>query len=186
MSDIAILKEMINKNAIEILEVRNGLKKVILREPDAPKSYGVTIEGMPDNNEVIIIKADYFVSPDKIFAGIRGECKRADFVIIADTKKKKVILCIEMKAGKGGSTSDIFRQLEGAKCFAEYCREIGQSFWSQPDFLRGYEYRFVSIKRITSKTKTRFNQTPDFSSKIKFLKRTGVSFQFNDLIQCRV
>jgi hypothetical protein len=162
------------------LEVDN---KVILREP-APANYHITIEGMPNDDEVIIIKVDEFKSPDTIFYGTYGECKRADFVIIAETSRKKVILCIEMKAGQGGTTTDILHQLEGAKCFAAYCREIGQTFWGNEKFLINYEHRFVSIKNIKL-SKTKPLVITDISSKAKLIMRSGKTFQFNDLIQCK-
>jgi hypothetical protein len=183
MSDIAILKEMIKDTATVSLEERKGKKQVILKEPDA--NYSVTIDGMPDDEQVIVIKADAFTSPKAVFIGSKGECKRADFVIIADGKKK-VILCIEMKAGNGESDKHITAQLKGAKCFVAYCREIGQLFWNKPNFLKDYEYRAVSIKNITlSKQKTRFDPTPHFFSDIQILRRKGSFFQFNDLIQCQ-
>lgn len=184
LTDIAILKEMINETATVSLEDDGyGKNKVILREPP-PANYYVTINGMPDDDEVIIINADKFKSPDTVFQGTRGECKRADFVIVADTNKKKVILCIEMKAGKGGSHTDIIGQLKGAQCFVAYCREIGQSFWEEQNFLKDYECRFVSIKNIKiPKKTTRIDPTHDFPSKIKILKKSGSSFQFNDLVQ---
>ncbi|MCP2732013.1 hypothetical protein [Limnofasciculus baicalensis] len=54
MSDIAILKEMINETAtVPLLSDKN---KVILKEPE-PANYSVTIDGMPDDDKVIIIKA---------------------------------------------------------------------------------------------------------------------------------
>ncbi|MEH2235681.1 hypothetical protein [Nostoc sp.] len=182
LTDIAILKEMIKETATVALENdRYGKNKVILREPP-PANYDVTIYGMPDDDEVIIIKADTFISPNAVFKGNRGECKRADFVIVADTGKKKVILCVEMKAGKGGSY--IIEQLKGAQCFIAYCREIGQSFWEQQNFLKDYECRFVSIKNIKiPKKTTRIDPNYDFPSKIKILKKSGSSFQFNDLVK---
>ena len=185
MSDIAILKEMIQESAkVPLVEDSYGKKKVTLREPP-PADYSVTIHGMPNDDQVIIIKADAFPAPKTVFIGSKGECKRADFVIIADGKKK-VILCIEMKAGKGESETDIIAQLKGAKCFVAYCREIGQLFWNKPNFLKDYEYRFVSIKNIKiNKTSTRFDPTPHFFSDIQILKRIGSYFQFNDLIQCK-
>ncbi|MBU7581910.1 MAG: hypothetical protein KAF91_03205 [Nostoc sp. TH1S01] len=192
MSDIAILKEMIKESATVNLEDDGyGKNKVILKEP-SPPNYYITINGMPNDDDVIIINADNFKSPDTIFHGNRGECKRADFIIIADEGKKKIILCIEMKAGKGGTQSDIIEQLTGAYCFVAYCREIGQSFWKQPNFLEDYECRFVSIKDITRKKTTRIDQNHDFYSdffiknkNIKLLKRSGASFQFNDLAQAQ-
>ena len=184
MSDIAILKEMIQKSATVPLEEHNDKKKVILKEPD--DDYAVTIYGMPDDEQVIVIKADAFPAPKAVFIGSKGECKRADFVIIADTGPKKVILYIEMKAGKGEALKDILAQLKGAKCFVAYCREIGQLFWKQQNFLEDYGDRFLSIKNIKlSKKKTRFDPNPHFCSDIQILKRNGSSFQFNDLIQCQ-
>ncbi len=184
MSDIAILKEMIQKTATIPLEDRHNKKQVTLAEPP-PANYSVTIYGMPANDEVIIIKADTFSSPNTVFKGNHGECKRADFVIIADTDNKKVILCIEMKAGKGGSETDIIQQLKGAQCFVAYCREIGQSFWNQQDFLQRYKYRFVSIRDISiSKKKTRTERSigthnrPDRMLKISSPNR----LEFNHLV----
>ncbi len=185
MSDIAILREMIKDIATVSLLNNQPKNKVILSEPP-PADYFVTIEGIPDEENVIVIKADAFKSPDTIFRGDHGERKRADFVIIANTGKRKIILCIELKAGKGGQTHEILQQLEGAKCFAEYCKEIGKSFWNQPTFLAGYDYRFVSIKNISVKKKRSIIESGSNSvSRTPFLVREGSYFQFNDLIQCR-
>ena len=190
MSDIAILKEMIQETATVSLE--NDLdrrNKVILREPKPPNYY-VTIRGMPDDDNVIIINPEEFKSLDTIFKGNRGERKRADFIIIADTCKKKVILCIEMKAGKGGEMKDIIAQLQGAQCFIAYCREIGKSFWDHPNFLKDYDCRFISIKNITQKTNTRFDvnriyPNQNLASKLKILHRSGKSFEFKHLVHCQ-
>jgi hypothetical protein len=59
-----------------------------------------------------------------------------------------------MKAGRGGTEKEIIRQLKGAQCFVAYCREIGQSFWDHQNFLKEYEYRFVSIRNISIPKKT--------------------------------
>lgn len=188
MSDIAILREMIRDlSTVTLVSSQTG-NKLILREPQ-PANYFVTIEGVPDEENIIVIKADDFESPDTIFRGEHGERKRADFVVIADTGKKKVILCIELKAGKGGQTYEILQQLEGARCFAEYCKEIGRVFWNQPKFLTGYEYRFVSIKNVSVKLRRSRPITKPVSnttvSKTPCLIREGTHFQFNDLIQCK-
>jgi hypothetical protein len=185
MSDIAILKEMIRDLSTVTLVPSQTRNKVILTEPQPP-NYSVTIDGMPDEENVIVIKADDFKSPSTIFRGDHGECRRADFVIIADTGKKKVILCIEMKAGQSGRAYDILQQLEGARCFAEYCKEIGKSFWKQPEFLTDYEYRFVSIKNIgIKKQRSIIESSSNAVSKTPFSIKNGLRFQFNDLIQCR-
>jgi hypothetical protein len=152
MSDIDILHQMIKDEATLALEERNNKKQVTLTEPQFT-DVSVTIFGMPD--KAIAIKADAFKSPNSVFNGSRGECKRADFVIVADTEGKKVIICIEMKATRD-SEKEIIQQLEGAQCFVAYCQEIGKVFWKQDDFLKGYSYRFISINHISMpKRKTR-------------------------------
>ena len=156
MSDIAILKEMISKCAIVELEYKKEYKRDIylLKLIENQDNYSFVISGIPEPDRVIVIKLDEFCDVRKIFTGSKGECKRADFIIIANTTSEKVILCLEMKKGKDSNTS-ITKQLKGAKCFVSYCREIGRSFQNKPDFLQDYQYRFVSIKNISiSKTTT--------------------------------
>ncbi|NEQ99339.1 MAG: hypothetical protein F6K30_21970, partial [Cyanothece sp. SIO2G6] len=149
MSDIALLKEMIKEAATVSLKGN----KVTLEEPAVPDC-SVTIQGMPDEDEVIVIKADAFQSPDTVFVGSQGECKRADFVIVADTGAKKVAICLELKKTKA-SEKEIIQQLKGAQCFVRYCQEIGKVFWGYPTFLKAYQYRFVSISHISiAKKKT--------------------------------
>jgi hypothetical protein len=184
MSDIAILKQMIKETATIPLEDRHSKKQVTLTEP-APVNYSIIINGMPDDHEVIVIKADAFNSPKTVFKGKLGECKRADFVIVADTENKKVILCIEMKGGKGGSETEIIQQLKGAQCFVAYCREIGQLFWEQQNFLSDYVYRFVSIREISiSKQKTRIERPKgNHDRPERMLKISSPHYlQFNHLI----
>ena len=158
MSDIAILKELFKKSITVSLEPPYG-DKVILKEPP-PSDYSVTIHKMPKDDDVIVIKTDDFPSPKTVFANSQGECKRANFVIIANTEQEKFIVCIEMKAGKGGEPEEIKQQLKGSQCFVAYCREIGRVFWYKKDFLEGYEYRFVTIKNILKKKKHTQNKPP--------------------------
>jgi hypothetical protein len=184
MSDIAILKKMIKEDATVPLEEKNGKNIVTLIEPDLPDCC-VTIHKMPHNNDVIIIKADKFKSPDTVFIGSKGECKRADFVIIADTDTKKVILCIEMKMKTETSTEKkIIEQLKGAKCFATYCQKIGKEFWAQPTFLDSYVYRFVTIRNINiHKRPTREKQTLTHDGPERVLKISSPKgLQFDRLI----
>jgi hypothetical protein len=171
---------MIKAAAKETLIDNYGKKHVILTEPQCPNSL-VTIAGMPD--EAIVIKADAFKSPDTVFNGAQGECKRADFVIVSDTGNKKIILFIEMKAKKD-SNKEIVQQLNGIRCFIAYCQEIGKVFWNKPDFLDGYAYRFISIGHTSiPKRKTRITRQssihdrPERMLKIDYPHR----LQFNQL-----
>ncbi|MCI0653757.1 MAG: hypothetical protein L0Y39_04695 [Methylococcaceae bacterium] len=153
MSDIEILKEMFKNTATVSLEehpLGSGRKLVKLVEHDPFGSYSVTVYGMPDDADVIVIKADEFTSQKAVFTGSKGECKRADFVIIVNLGKKKIILCIEMKAKNTTSSQrEIIQQLKGARCFIAYCQEIGKMFWDEKNFLDSYSDRYVSIRNIS-------------------------------------
>jgi len=151
VSDIALLKELINDASTVKLDKVNDKNRAILREHD----YSVTIHGLPNEDEIIIIKADNFPEPKKVFKGNKGECKRADVVIIINTEQKKFIICIEMKAGNG-ENNEIIQQLKGARCFVTYCQKIVELFWNDTNFLKNYQYRFVNIKKITLTKKPEF------------------------------
>jgi hypothetical protein len=184
MSDIAVLKEMINPSATVPLEDYYDKKKVTLKELSAIDEYSVIIHGMPIDEQTIVIKADAFREPKEIFANSKHECKRADFIIVADTGRKKVIICIELKSGNGGSTKEIIRQLQGAQCLMAYCQKIGQLFWEHQNFLKDYEYRFVSIKNISvSKRPTRPAKKSIHDRPDQMLKVTSpMGLQFNQLV----
>jgi hypothetical protein len=160
MSDIAILKQMIKENVT--VSLKEGKEKthfrysVILTERQ--DNYSVTIDQMPEPDQVIIINPEKFKAPREVFNGSKGECKRADFVIIADTVTEKIILCIEMKRTKDNQRK-IVQQLCGAKCFIAYCQQIGKAFWHQDRFLDDYQYRFVRITRIPNLITTTLNES---------------------------
>ncbi|MGB3218857.1 MAG: hypothetical protein WBD79_15770 [Anaerolineae bacterium] len=141
MFDLDILHEMIKDTVKLPLKDHYGKYQIELTEPQRPSS-SVTIYGLPD--ATIAIRVDAFQSPKTVFRNTRGECKRADFVVFANTSRKRVILYIAMKATKG-SEEEIKQQLKGAQCFMAYCREIGRVFWGKRDFLDDYVERFISI-----------------------------------------
>ena len=155
MPDIEILLEMIKDDAkLEVVNL-NGKNQVTLIEPQNDKG-SVVVFGLPD--DIVVIRADSFKSPDTVFCGSKGECKRADFVIVANTGNKRVIVCIEMKAGRD-SEKEIVQQLAGTRCFIAYCQAIGKTFWQRKDFLNDYVYRFVSIGHISiAKKQTRITR----------------------------
>ena len=153
MQDMEILSQMIKNTALFPLQEEYGKKFVKLYEPQAPDS-AATIRNLP--SDAIVIKVDAFRSPDDIFKGTKGECKRADFVIVSAAKRR--ILYIEIKRNKDG-WEQIVKQLTGAQCFVKYCREIGRAFWKEEAFLDGYEPRFISIGHTSiAKRKTRITK----------------------------
>lgn len=153
---IAILQQMIRIDATLALTNIYEKHAVHLTEPQQPDSQ-VTIKGIPEGT--IIIKVDTFPAPDKIFTGTKGECKRADYVIISANNNKKRVLFIEMKRTKD-LESKIIAQFKGATCFIEYCKEIAKQFYDCNDFLEGYEYRYISFGHTSiQKQKTRIERT---------------------------
>lgn len=178
--DLNILDEMIQDAArIELID-NHGKKQVILPEPKA--QYQINIRNVPENT--IVIDPEKFESPKTIFKGNKGECRRADYIIISDDNEKKFIIIIEMKAGKA-IEKDVIKQLKGAECFMYYCQKIGKSFWSQSSFLHGYQYRFISVKNIKlpkkstrEKDQPKIHDTPENMLKID----GGKTFEFNRLI----
>ncbi|MFN6235827.1 hypothetical protein [Microcystis sp.] len=188
MSDIAMLKEMIKDCAIVDLEYQKEYKRDIylLKLTETQDNYSFVVNGMPKPDEVIVINLDEFFDVRKIFTGNKGECKRADFIIIANTTSEKVILCLEMKKSRDDNSS-IIKQLKGAKCFVSYCREIGRLFWNQPDFLQDYQYRFVSIKNISISKTTTSSRKSSQKNEIhdqpeKMLKISAQAKDFQELI----
>jgi hypothetical protein len=184
MSDIAILKQIIQNTArVPLEEDVYGKRKVILTETNPP-NYSVTINGIPDDDQVIVIKSDNFVEPKAVFQGSKGECKRADFVIIANTDKKKLIFCIELKSGNPDN-KEIIKQLKGAYCFTIYCQEVGKVFWEKSDFLQNYEYRFISIKNISVSARPSLQKETIMINnrrEIMFKIESPQYLQFNQLI----
>ena len=153
MQDFEILEEMMNKQALMPLQKEYGRSIVILDEPQTTNS-AVTIRNLPD--ETLVIKVDMFNAPDQIFNGRKGECKRADYVIISPAHK--CIVYIELKRTRD-AWNEIVKQLKGAQCLVSYCKNIGQTFWNSREFMRNYKQRFISIGHIgIPKRKTRMEK----------------------------
>ena len=183
MDDISILNQMIKDTSKVQLEIKNENRaSVTLTEPDAPDSK-VVVRGLPHN--AIVIKVDTFPSLDTIFTGIKEECKRSDYVIVANSNEKKVVLYVELKLTKK-QEKHLIKQLKGAVCFIGYCKEIAREFWNDPDFLSNFNYRFVvfthtggSIRKRSTRisNKHRKNDTPEKALKIAYTQK----FDFNHL-----
>lgn len=147
-SDLKVLQELVKKQAIVSLKSTSYSKKIItLKESSDGSQYAVEIKGIP--KDAIAIKADMFPAPDHIFTCQRGECRRADYILVTSSDQGNFIVYIEIKKGRAKS-KEIIEQLKGAQCFIAYCREIGRIFWQKEDFLgTQYQSRFVSIREIS-------------------------------------
>ena len=153
MNDIQILQEMLSSDVQVPLQSGRGRPSAQLT--DSQSGATVIIKGLPHNS--IVIRAEDFENPLDIFDGSKGECKRADFVIVSnDENNKRWIICIETQEMDSKLASHVVQQLKGAYCFVSYCRCIGKSFWELEEFLDGYQYRFVSITDLNfNKSKRR-------------------------------
>jgi len=175
------------KNSVIIPLEPNPYKGTKTQVSLKEKDYTIPIYGMPNNAEVIVIKADAFsdIALTAVFNNSKHECKRADFVIIANTGKQKVIIFIECKAKTTTSTlKEIVQQLKGAKCFVAYCKEVGKIFWDNKNFLNDYEYRYVTLRNISiSKKSTREKNTPIHDCPENMLKIASPHhLEFNHLV----
>ncbi|MBF0302147.1 MAG: hypothetical protein HQK73_03835 [Desulfamplus sp.] len=156
MSDMKVLKEMLNNSALVKIEKHYSTCKTTLIEPQCNDS-SVEISFIPEN--AVVLKIDNFPAPASLFNGKRGECKRADYAIIAQSDGKKRVLFIELKRIKD-SKNEIIQQMKGSTCCYHYLQEIGKHFWNKPDFLNGFEFRYISFGH-TSVRKQRTRITKD-------------------------
>ena len=184
-SDFRILRDLIAEDALVLTESdEHGKGTLILKEEGGSATYSLMIRRVPDN--ALAIKADRF--PEPRFRGDRGERKRADFIIVAATGKKKWIVYIELKAGKTPSRA-VKQQLMGAECLLAYCRAVGRTFWQQTGFLdrREYNQRFVCVSRINvNKKPTRSKRTPavhDTPENMLRIESPNGTLQFNRLVR---
>ncbi len=146
---------MFKDTALVPLIEQHSKFSVTLSELQADGS-NVKISGVPEGS--LAIKIDIFPSPDKLFLGTNGECKRADFALIADNGRKKRILIIELKRRKD-LRNQIERQLKGAACVIEYCKEIARTFYNCDNPLSGFEIRYISFGHTSiAKRKTRIGR----------------------------
>ena len=189
MADFDILRDLIRDAVLASVECQNKKKILVLEEPGDHQqpAYSLKIHNVPD--DFIAFKVDAFPAPKNIFRNDKGECKRADFVIIASNDKVSWIVYIEMKGGSLGSEKEIVQQLRGARCLVVYCRAIGREFWQEPNFLaeKNYQQRFVSVKNIQISKRPIWiwpnsgqHDTPE-----NMLKLNGVAngrLQFNKLV----
>ena len=160
MPHINILKEMLKNSEVVPLEDHpygKETKHVALTERE---EYSVIVKGLPKENSVIVLKIDNFPAPSKIFKCTKGECKRADFVIVFNGDNKKIIIFIELKSKSSTkSKKHIIAQLKGAQCVMKYIEEVGKLYWNS-EFLSNFEYRFVSLVDINvNKRTTRYSSS---------------------------
>lgn len=163
-SDLDILRELIKDEAlVTVKKDRYGKNFLELKEPGVGNTseYKIEIRNIPE--DTIAIKSDMFPPPSNVFRGDRGERKRADFVVIARDGKRNWIIYIEMKCGKHGQERCIRQQLQGSRCFVDYCRIVARTFWEKPGFLKkgDYQQRYVSVKNIgVNKKSSRMTRKP--------------------------
>jgi len=178
MSDIEILQQMISKKA----KIQVSKRKIVTLTEFQETDSRVEISGIPSSS--IILKMDSFPPPEHFFACSKGECKRADYAIIAKSGNKKRILYIEMKKTQDPE-KDIIRQFKGAECVMTYCKNIAETFYNAKNFLKDYKPRFVAFYHTSiRKRKTRVDRKaskhnrPEKMLKIQWPKR----MQYNHLV----
>lgn len=186
MSDFEILQELIKDEIRAPFECKYNRKTVVLKESgnQGQSTYSLKIRNVPDT--IIAFKSDAFPPPNRFFKNSKGECKRADFVLIAIDDRVNWIVYIEMKSGNTDTATAIEQQLRGAQCLVAYCRAIGQKFWRDPGFLKetNYQQRFVSVKNIginkrkpLHSPKSGSNDSPERMLKINAPAKSALQFK---------
>ena len=156
MTDLELLNKMIKASARIAVESHYRNYKVVLSETKCPSSK-VEIRNIPQ--DAVIIVADKFPEPNGVFAGSRGECKRADYIIVAEKDGRTVAVYVELKCANSATATDIQNQLRGAHCVFCYCQAIGREFWKEPGFLSGAVHRYVSFGHTGSTRKHKTRET---------------------------
>ncbi len=156
-SDINILSKLIIKNALVVASKDQHNKNVLTLkefEEGGALKYQLYVRNTPEN--IIAIKTDDLSFSNSVFECQNNECKMADYAIIANDLDKKWMIYIELKQCNNASRKYIINQIEGTKCFIEYCRVIGKTFFGEPAFLdqNDYDQRYVSVKNIGVNKKT--------------------------------
>lgn len=171
-----ILEQMIATTASLPLEPNNDQHIIRLHEPQLGKSQSSSKRPKKSSADVLIrnspadafvIKADKFPAPREFFRGDRGEARRADYIIISESKN--IILYIEIKswAGDAGHIKD---QLNGAACVLAYCREAGKRYWHEKKFLDNFDQRYIGIVN-TGENEKAFDTGPGTGRKIESYRR---------------
>ena len=154
---------MINLDAQVIPQSEHGRPSVELT--DLTSGTTVKIKGLPLDS--IVIRAEDFENPLTVFNGSKGECKRADFVIVSsDEDERRWIICIETQESDSEKAWHVIQQLKWTCCFISYCKCIGKSFWDSEEFLNGYQYRFVSIVDINFNQNRRVTQPFHYTGEV--------------------
>jgi hypothetical protein len=167
MDNFEFLKKVFGDKLIKSEEGEYGKPCIKLEETKSEPNYSITIQQTPQ--DAIAIKTDKFSDLKSFFkcSSDIGQCKRADFVIIAIANKKLIFieLCKVKKQAK-----EVEQQLKGAQCVIEYCRSIGDKFYDCDSFLDGYSSYFVSIDNIGVSKKSSIVPSGKNNEPNKFLK----------------
>lgn len=145
MNDIEVLKKMLIPSVLVPLQHEQDNRSSV-KLTDLQAQTAVTIKGLPQNT--VVLRAEVFIPyadaedsnadvEDRknscFFNGSKGECKRADFVIVSSGTKKWIIF-IETQRGNYKSCKEVVQQLKGALCLINYCRSIGKEFWLEGNY----------------------------------------------------
>ena len=150
-----LVDRMVTPNARVPLEPNYDRHKVTLTEPACADAQA-TIFNVPER--AIVVRLDESLTLQRVFRGDLGECKRSDFLILAERGPSLVIVHVEMKRA-GGKHAEVVRQLEGSRCFVLYMQALGKAFSSHKTFLDDARHRFVSIRHARpQKRKTKITR----------------------------
>ena len=147
-----------------VVPLRNEYGKNYCYLSESEADYTFRISYVPD--DALVIRCDRFPNTGEVFfKGQNDECKRADYVLVSESKK--VIMFFELKRSSDSAPlKKVIAQLKGAKCVMDYCASLSSSFLREHDIFVGYTYKYykavytASRKRAFADTKTS-NTSPE-------------------------
>ncbi len=152
-SDLKILQALVKKQAtVSPKSTAHGKKIITLKESADGSQYAVEIKGLPE--DTIAIKADMFPAPDHIFTCKRGECRRADYILITNSDRGNFILYIEIKKGRA-KDKEIIEQLKGHSALSPIVVRLAVSFGGKRIFLERGIRAVLSPLRKSASTNVR-------------------------------
>ena len=160
MSAVNALKKLLVDDVV-VYPTKVGGNSCILHEEE---KYSYKIRSVP--NDSIAFKSDKFPNTKEVFfSGEKNECKRADYVLVSDSKR--TVMIFELMQSKIKTNEEVIAQLKGARCILDYCASISSAFLNEKDIFADYDYRYYKVvfgmsqKRSFSGWKKSDNSTPE-------------------------
>lgn len=160
MGELDVLKQLLKQNLLVDISDKGGIRSVTLRERDSQaKLKTVCVGGLPEGT--VVLATDNCRPGSSLFRSSLGECRRCDYVILAQTKRKGgVAVLIELKSWPGSGESKTPQAAESTEaecakkcgekfkateCILDYCDAALDRFHNQTALLKHYHKHYFVV-----------------------------------------